>query len=174
MRCDGTTVRRAMVQCDGPTVAKVLRPDGHFLIEIGRIKSRGRRSEPHGVRPQSPQNKMSFETEEQKRSIQRWSRLAIQLNGADDSGKFQHITTSVIARELEHDRVWDFLVAELPAKVWNICKLSDVDRHQLAQEWKMMSKAYDPEQFHVSRSGLALLVAYVLHMIDIRHATIPQ
>jgi len=117
---------------------------------------------------------MSFETEEEKRSIQRWSRLAIQLNGAEDSGKFHHITTSVIARELEHDRVWDFLVAELPAKVWDICKLSDVDRHLLAQEWKVLSKAYDPEQFHVSRGGLALLVAYVLHMIDIRHATIPQ
>jgi hypothetical protein len=25
VRCDGTTVRRAMVQCDGPTVAKVPR-----------------------------------------------------------------------------------------------------------------------------------------------------
>jgi hypothetical protein len=37
----------------------------------------------------------------------------------------------------------------------------------------MMAEAYDPEQFHVSRNGLALLVAYVLHMIDIRHAEIP-
>ena len=117
---------------------------------------------------------MTFETEEEKRSIQRWSRLAIQLNGAEESGKFHHITTNVIARELEDNNVWAFLIAELPAKVWDICKLSDVDRHQLAQEWKMMSRAYDPQQFHVSRSGLALLVAYVLHMIDIRHATIPQ
>jgi len=115
-----------------------------------------------------------FETEEEKRSIQRWSRLAIQLNGAEDSGRFDHITTSVIASELQQNRIWAFLVGELPAKVWDICKLSDVDRHQLAQEWKTMSEAYDPEQFHVSRSGLALLVAYVLHMIDIRHATIPR
>jgi len=37
----------------------------------------------------------------------------------------------------------------------------------------MLAKAYDSEQFHVSRNGLALLVAYVLHMIGIRHATIP-
>jgi hypothetical protein len=119
-------------------------------------------------------SKMTFETEEQKRSIQRWSRLAIQLNSAVESRKCDHITTEVIAGELDHDRVWVLLVRELPSTVWDICKLSDVDRHQLAQEWKVMSKAYDPGQFHVSRNGLALLVAYVLHMIDIRHATIPR
>jgi hypothetical protein len=114
-----------------------------------------------------------FETEKEKRSIQRWSRLAIQLNGAAESGNFDHITTAVIAAELEHDRVFEFLERQLPAKVWDICKLTDVDRYQLSQEWKMMAKAYEPAQFHVSRNGLALLVAYVLHMIDIRHAIIP-
>ena len=114
-----------------------------------------------------------FETEKEKRSIQRWSRLAIQLNGAAESGRFDHITTAVIANELERDHVFEFLGRELPNKVWEICKLSDVDRHQLAQEWKMMAQAYEPAQFHVSRNGLALLVAFVLHMIDIRHSTIP-
>jgi hypothetical protein len=114
-----------------------------------------------------------FETEKEKRAIQRWSRLAIQLNGAAESGKFDHITTATIATELEHDRVFEFLRDQLPITVWEICKLTDVDRHQLANEWKMMAKAYEPAQFHVSRNGLALLVAFVLHMIDIRHATIP-
>jgi hypothetical protein len=57
--------------------------------------------------------------------------------------------------------------------VWELSKLSDIDRHQLTKEWRMMAKAYDAQQFHVSRNGLALLVAYVLHMIDIRHAIIP-
>lgn len=114
-----------------------------------------------------------FETEKQQRAIQRWSRLAIQLNGAAESGRFDHVTTAVIVGELEQGRVFQFLERELPTKVWSICKLSDVDRHELAQEWAMMAKAYDPEQFHVSRNGLALLVAYVLHMIDIRHSSIP-
>lgn len=114
-----------------------------------------------------------FETEKEKRAIQRWSRLAIQLNGAAESGQFDHITTAVIVSELERGRVFPFLERELPRKVWDICKLSDVDRHELAREWTVMAKAYDPEQFHVSRSGLALLVAFVLHMINIRHATIP-
>jgi hypothetical protein len=116
---------------------------------------------------------MSFETENQKRTIQRWSRLAIQLNGAAESGRFDHVTTAVIKRELEQNRVFDFLRRELPARVWEISKLDDVDRHQLAKEWKLMAEVYDSEQFHVSRNGLALLVAYVLHMIDIRHAVVP-
>ena len=114
-----------------------------------------------------------FETNAQRASIQRWTRLAIQLNGAAESGRFDHITTAVIVNELERDRIFEFLERELPANTWEISKLSDVDRHQLAQEWRVMANAYDPEQFHVSRNGLAMLVAYILHMIDIRHTTIP-
>jgi hypothetical protein len=113
-----------------------------------------------------------FETNVQRASIQRWSRLAIQLNGAADSGRCDHITTAVIVNELDRDRIFECLERELPARVWEICKLTDVDRHQLAQEWRIMAKGYDPEQFHVSRNGLAMLVAYILHMIDIRHTTI--
>ena len=30
-----------------------------------------------------------------------------------------------------------------------------------------------PAQFHVTRNGLSLLVAYVLHLIDVRHFTAP-
>jgi len=76
---------------------------------------------------------MSFETEKQKKAIQRWIRLAIQLNGAAESGQFDHITTAVIAHELERERVFEFLARELPARVWEISKLSDVDRHQLTK-----------------------------------------
>jgi hypothetical protein len=78
-----------------------------------------------------------------------------------------------VAGALEQGQVFRLLERELPEKAWDICQLSDVDRHRLAQEWAMLAKAYDPEQFHVSRNGLALLVAYLLHMIDIRHATVP-
>jgi hypothetical protein len=115
-----------------------------------------------------------FETNQQRASIQRWSRLAIQLNGAAESGRFDHITTTAIVNELESDGVFEFLERELPTKVWEISKLSDVDRHELAREWRTMAKAYDPEQFHVSRNGLAMLVAFILHMIDIRHTTVPR
>jgi hypothetical protein len=116
---------------------------------------------------------MAFETESQKRTIQRWSRLAIQLNGAAECGRFDHITTTVIVQELRDDRVFEFLQRELPPKVWELSKLTDVDRHQLSKHWQMMAQAYEPEQFHVSRNGLALLVAYVLHLVDVMHATVP-
>src|SRR5262245_2082138 len=113
---------------------------------------------------------MAFETEQRKRQIQRWSRLAIQLIGAADSGSFDHITTVVVVRELQGD-VFAFLRRELPASVWDISKLTDVDRHKLSQQWQMLATAYEPKQFHVTRNGLTLLAAYVLHLIDIYHAT---
>jgi hypothetical protein len=116
---------------------------------------------------------MAFETEREKREVQRWSRLAIQLNGAADSGRFDHITTGVMLRELQDGNVFDFLTRELPATVWEVSQLTDVDRHKLSQHWHMLAAAYEPAQFHVSRNGLALLVAYVLHLLDMAHATIP-
>jgi hypothetical protein len=116
---------------------------------------------------------MAVESENQKREFQRWSRLAIQLVGAADSGQFGHITTAVVVRELEENRLFDLLMRDLPASVWTISKLTDVDRHKLAQSWRMLAEAYEPAQFHVHHSGLALLAAYVLHLIDIGHTTMP-
>ena len=65
-------------------------------------------------------------------------------------------------------------IRELPAGVWEISKLTDVDRHSLSQHWRQLATAYEPKQFHVSQNGLALLVAYVLHLLDVFHATIPK
>jgi hypothetical protein len=109
----------------------------------------------------------------QQSEIQRWSRLAIQLNGAIDTGKYGHLTTEVIVRAVQDGSVFDFLSRELPEEVWRISKLTDVDRHKLSRHWKLMANGFDPSQFHVRQNGLALLVAYVLHLIDIFHATIP-
>jgi hypothetical protein len=116
---------------------------------------------------------MIFETEKRKRQLQHWSRFAIQLNGAVDAGAHDHLTTAVIRREVQDGSVFDLLTRELPPSVWAISKLTDTDRHELLQHWKQMTLAYDPEQFHVSRNGLALLVAYILHLLDIFHATPP-
>jgi len=117
---------------------------------------------------------MAVESETQKREFQRWSRLAIQLVGAADSGQFDHITISVVIRELVQDRLFDLLIRELPASVWDISKLTDGDRSKLSHHWRTMAEVYEPSQFHVSRNGLALLANYVLHLIDIGHATIPS
>ena len=113
-----------------------------------------------------------FETERQKRELQRWSKLAIQLNGAADTGAYERITTDVILREVTHGDVFAFLARELPPTVWEISKLTDVDRHTLSKHWKTMA-GYAPAQFHVTRNGLSLLVAYVLHLIDVYRFTAP-
>ena len=115
-----------------------------------------------------------FETQSQRAEIQRWTRLAIQLNGAVDSGKYDHVTIPVIVRELEQGKVFEFLTRELPDAMWDICRLTDVDRHKLSNHWRMFTAAYEPSQFHVSRNGLALLVAYILHVLDGFHATLPK
>src|SRR5580765_3516907 len=117
---------------------------------------------------------MMFETDEQKRTIGRWSRLAIQLNGAADSGQYDAITTDVVVKEIQAGRTFEFLTEQLPAEVRMISKLTDVDRHTLSKQWKAMAEGYEPAQFHVRRSGLALLVAYILHAIGIMHAIIPK
>jgi hypothetical protein len=118
---------------------------------------------------------MTLETTAEGRmgEIRRWSRLAIQLNGALDSGNYEHITIEVILTELRKGTVFDYLMAELPRSVWDISKLTDVDRHKLSQHWRQFAEAYEPRQFHVHRNGLALLVAYVLHLIDGYHTTLP-
>jgi hypothetical protein len=117
---------------------------------------------------------MMDESDDQKRTIQRWIRLAIQLNGAADSGKYDEITTDVVLREIRAGKVFDVLAEKLPADMWATSKLTDVDRHTLVKMWRQMAEAYEPAQFHVRRSGLALLVAYMLHAIDNQHAIIPK
>ena len=70
--------------------------------------------------------------------------------------------------------MYDFLARELPSSVWDVSKLTDVDRHKLTNHWSMLAEAYEPKQFHVSRNGLSVLATYVMHLIDSLHATIPR
>src|SRR5438105_3113839 len=109
-----------------------------------------------------------------RNAISRWLKLAIQLNGAIDTGQYEEMTTEVVVREIRAGTLFDTLREKLPADVWTISKLTDVDRHTLMKMWRHMSEAFEPYQFHVRRNGLALLVAYVLHAIDIQHAIIPK
>ena len=37
-----------------------------------------------------------------------------------------------------------------------------------------MADGFEPRQYHVERNGLALLVAYLLNLIDHAHAVIPR
>jgi hypothetical protein len=116
---------------------------------------------------------MIFETEQRKREIGRWCKLAIQLNGAADSGRYDHITIPVMVGELQADRVFAFLERELAPSVWQISKLTDGDRHKLSRHWQGCAAGFEPAQFHVERNGLALLVSYILHLLDVIHVTPP-
>jgi hypothetical protein len=71
-----------------------------------------------------------------------------------------------------HGDVCEFLAHELRTDV-DLSKLTDVHRHTLLQHWRTFANSYETQQFHVRRSGLALLVAYLLHLIQIRHVAIP-
>jgi hypothetical protein len=117
---------------------------------------------------------MKYENDDQKRTIQRWARLAIQLNGAVDTGSYAHLSVPIVIKEIQDGDIFGLLERELPTSVWEIAKLTDVDRHTLSKIWKPMAEHFEPRQHHVERNGLALLVAYLLNLIDHAHAVIPR
>jgi hypothetical protein len=116
---------------------------------------------------------MRYENDDQKRTIQRYARLAIQLNGAIDTGQYSDLSVPVVVKEIKSGDIFAMLKRELPASVWDIVKLTDIDRHALEKMWKIAADAFEPRQYHVERNGLALLVAYLLDLIDHSHAVIP-
>jgi hypothetical protein len=116
-----------------------------------------------------------YQTRAEQQETLCWAVLATHLNGAADSRKYEHIDTAVIVSHIEHGDVFDFLRTELGQDVaYPLGKLTDVHRHLLVKHWQTMATAYETSQFHVQRSGLALLVAYLLHLIQNRHVQIPQ
>ena len=116
-----------------------------------------------------------FQTPEQQTETLRWTVLATHLNGAADSGKYDHIDTGVVLKHVSDGDVFEFLRTELGTDVeYALGKLTDVHRHMLLQHWRTMATGYETYQFHVRRSGLALLVAYLLHLIQNRHVQIPE
>jgi hypothetical protein len=116
-----------------------------------------------------------FLTIEEQIETGRWAVLATYLNGANDSGKYDHLDTAAVLEHVNSGDVFEFLATELgPDVEYGLAKLTDVHRHKLLHHWRTMAAAYDTYQFHVRRSGLALLVAYLLHLIGVRQAQIPK
>lgn len=114
-----------------------------------------------------------FQTNRQQEETRKWAILATHLNGAADTRNYEHLTTAMVLGHVEQGDVFDVLARELRTDV-DLGKLTDADRHKLLGHWRGFAKAYDPQQFHVSRSGLALLVAYLLHLVMIRHSNPPK
>lgn len=115
-----------------------------------------------------------FQSVDQQNETLRWALLATHLNGAADTGTYNHIDTQTIIGHVTSGDVFEYLDTELGKDVAPaLQKLTDVHRHALLKHWRVMATAYEPYQFHVRRSGLALLVAYMLHLIQNRHVQIP-
>ena len=115
-----------------------------------------------------------FQNISEQNETLRWAVLATHLNGAADSGRYDHIDTAAVLRHVQAGDVFEFLREELGADVeYALSKLTDVHRQHLLQQWHAMATAYETYQFHVRRSGLALLVAYLLHLIQNRHVQTP-
>ena len=111
---------------------------------------------------------------EDRRQTLRWAVLATHLNGAADSGKYDHIDTDTVLRHVRQGDVFDYLGRELGKDIaYAMEKLDDTERHRLLQHCQLMATAYEPSQFHVTRSGIALMVAYLLHLIQNVHVDIP-
>jgi len=112
--------------------------------------------------------------QENRSETLRWAVLATHLNGAADSGKYEHLDTGVVLRHIERGDLLEFLSTELGKDVaYALGKMDDAQRHRLLQHCRFMSVAYETTQFHVRRSGLSLLVAYLLHLIQNVHVDIP-
>jgi hypothetical protein len=92
---------------------------------------------------------------------------------AVDSGDYAHLSVPVVIKEIKTGDIFAMLKRELPPSVWEIAKLTDIDRHTLEKMWKVAADGFEPRQYHVERNGLALLVAYPLGLIDNFHAVIP-
>jgi hypothetical protein len=111
---------------------------------------------------------------EDRQETLRWAVLATHLNGAVDSRKYDHIDTEAVLGHVRRGDLFDFLKGELGKDVaYALDKMNDDQRHRLLQHCRWMATAYDSSQFHVRRSGLALLVAYLLHLIQNVHVDIP-
>jgi hypothetical protein len=93
----------------------------------------------------------------------------VKVNTALGGGAGYHGAAGETMQKLKINRlaggdVFGFLASELGADV-DLSRLTDVDRLKLSGHWRMMADGYETRQFHVNNGGLALLVAYLLHMI---------
>ena len=90
--------------------------------------------------------------------------LAMRLNGAAGSRAHDRVTVGTVLRALADGNIFDYLDREVGAGI-EMDGVAAPERVWLQEHWRRMAAGYEPGQFHVDRSGLALLVAYTLHLI---------
>jgi hypothetical protein len=111
---------------------------------------------------------------ENREETLRWAVLATHLNGARDGGKYDHISPGDVLRHVQAGDLLEYLRRELGNDVsYALDKMTEPQRKRLLQHCRLMAAAYEVGQFHVQRSGLALVVAYLLHLIQNVHVDVP-
>jgi len=117
---------------------------------------------------------MKAARQEDRQETLRWAVLATHLNGALDSGKYDHIDPGAVLRHVLAGDLLEYLRRELGKDVsYALDKMTDAQRHRLLQHCRLMASAYEVTQFHVRRSGIALMVAFLLHLIQNVHVDVP-
>ena len=112
--------------------------------------------------------------QENREETLRWAVLATHLNGALDSGKYDHISPGDVLRHVLAGDLLEYLRRELGNDVsYALDKMTDAQRKRLLHHCRFMAAAYEVGQFHVRKSGLALIVAYLLHLIQNVHVDVP-
>jgi len=112
--------------------------------------------------------------QENREETLRWAVLATHLNGALDSGKYDHISPGDVLRHVLAGDLLEYLRRELGNDVsYALDKMTDAQRKRLLQHCRLMAAAYEVGQFHVRKNGLALVVAYLLHLIQNVHVDVP-
>ena len=62
---------------------------------------------------------------------------ATYLNGANDSGKYDHLNMAAVLEHVNSGDVFEFLATELgPDVEYGLAKLTDVHRHKLLHHWR--------------------------------------
>lgn len=86
--------------------------------------------------------------------------LAFGVNAAIDSGNHSHITLDDIRRRIEDDSIFEFLENEVKV---DTSLLTEEKRTELLDHWRRLNNAADSRRkFGVERSGLCLILAYLL------------
>lgn len=94
--------------------------------------------------------------------------LAFYINGAIDSGKYSDVSISLIAEQIEAGTIFAFLQTRLADDI-DLSILDEAKRKELLSEWQDLLAAVNARRkFGVEKSGLCLLVAYLLEGIQRR------
>ena len=94
--------------------------------------------------------------------------LGFYLNGALGSGKYDDISIREVKEKIRDHTIFDYLKNRLGSDI-DLTALTPEDRLGLNNEWEDLADAVDESRkMCVDKSGLCLLVAYILEGIQRR------